>query len=111
MKKSKLLVAALAATMFTTAACGLVACGDDDSTGNTYTVTFDADGGSLKGSQTLTTDKNGFVQGEIPTADKADNTFQGWSLSKGDDTIINFKSQKFTSDKVVYAVYPPGAGE
>ncbi|MDE5562606.1 MAG: InlB B-repeat-containing protein [Clostridiales bacterium] len=111
MKKSKLLVAALAATMFTTAACALVACGDDDSTGNTYTVTFDADGGSISGSKTLTTDASGFVQGDIPAASKADYTFQGWSLSKGDDTIINFKSQKFTDDKVVYAVYTPGAGE
>lgn len=105
MKKSKFLAAVLAATMFTTAAGALVACGDEVDTGKTYTVTFDADGGTLNGEQTLKTDVNGFVKGTVPTADKADTTFQGWSLSKGDDTIINFKSQKFTSDKVVYAVY------
>ncbi|MDE6201571.1 MAG: InlB B-repeat-containing protein [Clostridiales bacterium] len=105
MKKSKLLAAALAATMFATAACGLVACGDNVDSGKTYTVTFDADGGTLDGEQSLKTDKNGIVKGAIPTAEKVDYTFTGWSLSKGDTAVINFKSQKFTGDKTVYAVY------
>lgn len=112
MKKSKVLAAALAATMFTTAACGLVACGDDVDASKTYTITFDADGGTLDGAQTLKTDVNGIVKGVIPTAEKADTTFKGWSLSNGDTSIINFKSQKFTGDKIVYAVYESnGVGE
>lgn len=120
MKKSKLLAAALAATMFATAACGLVACdkdagglatstpdGPNTPAGKTYTVTFDADGGTLTGSKTLKTNTEGIVQGTAPTAAKADNTFKGWTLTKGTTTTITFSSQKFTKDTTVYAVYTP----
>ncbi|MDE6201570.1 MAG: InlB B-repeat-containing protein [Clostridiales bacterium] len=111
MKKSKVLVAALAATMFATAACGLVACdkdaGDLGSVGKTYTVTFNADGGTLKGATTLKTNADGIVQGQVPTAEKADNTFKGWTLTKGETTTINFTTQAFTSNRTVYAVYTP----
>lgn len=114
MKKSKFLAAALAATMFTTAACSFVACGDGDGgTTNTpqakdyYTVTFNADGGTLSGAATLDTDKEGFVQGTIPKADKADTTFRGWALTIGADEskVINFTTQTFDKDRTVYAVY------
>ena len=115
MKKSKFLAAALAATMFTTAACGLVACGDDEGTtsttkppaSTTHTVTFNADGGTLSGAATLNTDKDGIVQGTIPTAEKADTTFRGWALTIGanESAVINFSTQKFDKDKTVYAVY------
>lgn len=110
MKKSKVLAAALAATMFATAACGLVACGDVvDASGKTYTVMFDANGGALSGTNsTLKTDKNGYVEGTIPAAAPADQvnyTFNGWSLVQGDKTTIDFMSQTFAKNTTVYAVY------
>ncbi|MDE5593046.1 MAG: hypothetical protein K2I75_03840 [Clostridiales bacterium] len=111
MKKSKLIAAALAATMFTTAACGLVACGDGDgsnSTGdNGFIVSFNADGGVLNGAAALYTDKEGVVKGTIPTAEKEDTSFRGWALTIGADesAVINFSTYKFEKDKTVYAVY------
>ncbi|MCH5155657.1 MAG: InlB B-repeat-containing protein [Clostridiales bacterium] len=119
MKKSKFLAAALAATMFSTAACGLVACDKDavegaiqqqNPTGSTYTVSFNAGTGTLNGAATLKTNKEGIVQGTIPTATPAstDYTFLGWSLTSGattDAAKINFTTQKFTKDTPVYAIY------
>ncbi|MDE5593088.1 MAG: InlB B-repeat-containing protein [Clostridiales bacterium] len=124
MKKGKLLLSALAAAVFATGAGALVACSDVElpqggkqpevitpppvtGTGKVCTVTFDANGGTLVGSSTLKTDTNGIVQGTVPTATKADNTFKGWTLTQGSTTVINFTTQKFTSDKPVYAVYAP----
>lgn len=104
MKKSKLLAAALAATMFTTAACGLVAC-DDDST--RYVVTFNANGGTLIGDEALYTNASGIVKGALPTAEKEDGAFKGWALTAAADesAVINLAKYKFDKDKTVYAVY------
>ncbi|MDE7107120.1 MAG: InlB B-repeat-containing protein, partial [Clostridiales bacterium] len=123
MKKGKLLLSVLAAAVFATAAGTLVACSDVElpqgngdkkpviptppDTGKVYTVTFNANGGTLVGSSTLSTDKDGYVKDTTPTATKADNTFNGWTLTQGDTTVINFNTQKFTSDKTVYAVFTP----
>ncbi|MCH5155656.1 MAG: InlB B-repeat-containing protein [Clostridiales bacterium] len=125
MKKPKLLAAALASTMFATSAFGLVACDKDavddlmqqyNPTGSTYTVSFNAGTGTLNGAATLKTNKEGIVQGDIPTATPAstDYTFLGWSLTSGattDAAKINFTTHKFTKDTPVYAIYKAQGGE
>ncbi|MDE6029599.1 MAG: InlB B-repeat-containing protein [Clostridiales bacterium] len=109
MKKSKLVAAALAATMFTTAACCLVACGDADLPNDTrHVISFNAAGGTLNGAEALYINKDGYVKGAIPTAEKDDTTFRGWALTIGatdDSAVIDFTKQKFDKDTVVYAVY------
>ena len=107
MKKSKFLAAALAATMFTTAACGLVACGDDETINNKHVVWFSADGGTLNGEEALYTNNAGIVKGTIPTAEKEDSSFRGWAIKVGADesAVINFSTYKFDKDTTVHAVY------
>lgn len=124
MKKGKLLLSILAAAVFATAAGALVACSDVElpqdgkkpvdpkpvvGTDKSYTVMFDADGGTLNGSEKLSTDATtGLVKGTVPTASKGTDTFNGWTLNKGDTTVINFETQTFKSgDKTVFASYTP----
>lgn len=121
MKNKKIIGAALAATMFVSAACGLVACDKDAATNgpvvtppgpvvNTdkvYTVTFEAGtGATLNGASTLKTDKNGIVQGTVPTASKTDHTFTGWSLQGGAATL-DLKTHAFKDNTTVYASFVP----
>lgn len=128
MKKSKFLAAAFAATMFATAACGLVACDKDAGglgeqqtptpTGKTITVTFNAGtGATLKGSsdtsKKVTVGTDGKIKASsVPEADKTNNTFEGWALipNAGKDAVINFTSKVFTKDTPVYAVFTPTGG-
>ncbi|MDE7108164.1 MAG: InlB B-repeat-containing protein, partial [Clostridiales bacterium] len=74
---------------------------------NYYTVTFNADDGTLNGAATLDTNTEGFVQGTIPTAAKDDTTFRGWALTIGanESAVINFTTYAFDKDRTVYAVY------
>ena len=124
MKKSKVLIAVLAATMFVLAAFGLVACDKDagdlggGTTGGggggggnkTYTITFDADGGTLSGSKTLTTDASGKVTGTTPTATKDGNTFGGWAIAQGTQAAIDFSTKQFLGNQTVYAIWTPVGG-
>ena len=124
MKKSRLLIAVLAATLFVLAAFGLVACDKDagdlggGTTGGggggggnkTYTITFDADGGTLSGSKTLTTDASGKVTGTTPTATKDGNTFGGWAIAQGTQAAIDFSTKQFLGNQTVYAIWTPVGG-
>lgn len=124
MKKSRIIGAALAVSMFTTAACGLVACdkeagntGKTPTTDKTYSITFDAGEGTLVGggkTKTIKTDKNGLIAvASVPQATPANATdeFKGWSVSNS--VVINFATYKFGKDGTVSAVYAPkqGGGE
>ncbi len=129
MKNKKIIGAAIAATMLVSAACGLVACDKDAATPNTpnnpndnppivttpteYTITFNAAfaDGTVVGDKTLKTDKNGIVQGTVPTATKADSTFKGWSLSSTSTATLDFTTYKFTKDTDVYAVFASGGSQ
>lgn len=119
MKKSKVVIAALAASVLTVSALGLAACtkkgsGDDnkkpDNTPNNtttgvYTITFDANEGKFAEDKTTTTLKT--TDGKIsalPTAPtRADYTFSKWTVNKdgtGDEVTATYA---FTKDTTVYA--------
>lgn len=116
MKKSRLLIAALAATMFATAACGLVACDKDAgeiptgtpkppvSQGTEYTVTF-------SGTNETKTTSGGKLSGTMPTATApSGQEFKGWAKSSGattpDITSSNYTSYIFSGTTTTVTLYP-----
>ena len=121
MKKSKFLAAALAATMFATAACGLVACdkdaaplipgGDTDnpgqSQGTEYTITFSG----LTGANATKTTTGGKLTGTMPKATAPEGKeFKGWAR-KADATAAaittsNYTSYTFSGDATTITLYP-----
>ncbi|MCM1368496.1 MAG: InlB B-repeat-containing protein, partial [Roseburia sp.] len=106
MKKSKFVLATLAAAVFATSAAGLAACskstggGDDE-----YTITFDANG-SYFGSDTTTTTKEvetiaGLALQPTP-ASRSGYTFNGYTFTQdGTDTVAS--TNIFTDSITVYA--------
>ncbi len=67
-----------------------------------YTITFDANGGKLKGSETLTTKTNGKLSSLPKNPTRSGYKFDGWytSASGGDKVSTNYT---FTDDTTVYA--------
>ncbi|MDE5562605.1 MAG: hypothetical protein K2J01_03555 [Clostridiales bacterium] len=138
MKRRKLLLSTLAAAVFATSAGALVACGDgvelptggvqpgNTPTDTSYTITFvpgaDAQLTKIQGNS-LTTNKDGKLEGTMPEAEKKENkddyTFLGWGLAAGQTvptiTSNTFNNHKFDASISVYAVFkendtptPPG---
>ncbi len=138
MKRRKLLLSTLAAAVFATSAGALVACGDgvelptggvqpgNTPTDTSYTITFvpgaDAQLTKIQGNS-LTTNKEGKLEGTMPEAEKKENkddyTFLGWGLAAGQTvptiTSNTFNNHKFDASISVYAVFkendtptPPG---
>ncbi len=71
----------------------------------TYTVTFDPNGGTLKGSKTKTVSLDDVIYGKLPTADKEGYTFIGWFTEKeGGDQIMS-GTKIIASDLTLYAHY------
>ena len=99
MKKLLAVVAVfVASVMF----LGLIAaCGSDP---ETYTVTFDANGGTLSGSATVEVEEGEKITG-APTASKDGATFDGWfdKATGGDE--INLSTYTVTKDVTLYAQY------
>ena len=112
MKKSKILLSGLAATVFAASAGALIACDSDVSLPvgqvETYTITFHAgEGATLVGDSTITV-AGGVINGTIPTAKKTDYTFKGWSFTAGgtvDFTADNATADMFTASADAYAVF------
>lgn len=115
MKKSKFFAAALAATMFVTAACGLVACDKDpgeitpgtkpsESQGTEYTVTF-------SGTNVSKITSGGKLSGTMPTATApSGQELKGWAKSATattpDITTSNYTSYKFSGTDTTVTLYP-----
>ncbi len=99
------LVAALAMN------ASLVACGDDDKkdpgTAKEYTVTFDANGGTLTGASTLKVKSGGKIT-STPTATKAEHVFEAWYDSATDGVRFDLTKYTVTKDVTLYAHYTPG---
>lgn len=121
MKKSRLLIAVLAATMFVLAAFGFVACDKDAGDiggGNnpigggdkTYTVTFNYNGGS--GTPASAKTSGGKVTLPTPTTAPAGKTFDAWyTAATGGSKVTN--DTVYTKNTTIFAQYTenstPGA--
>ncbi|MCQ2795191.1 MAG: InlB B-repeat-containing protein [Bacilli bacterium] len=89
--------------------------GGDKPEPDTFTVTFNANGGTLDSGASSSIDvKDGTLFSEIPNITKQTATkdidyfnFSGWGLTK--DTQIPINDYKITSDLTVYAIYTPKA--
>ena len=86
-RKYLVAVLAICLCMGLFAACG----GDKNTTPVTYTVTFDADGGTLSGQSTLTAEKNKTIT--LPSAQKAGNLLEGWYSG---ETKVGTAGQSYT---------------
>jgi len=77
----------------------------------TYTITFDATGGSLSASSAKTGSDGKLTY--LPTPSKSDNTFKGWYTAGGSQVTMN---TVFGGNTTIYAqwtvdlVTPPGGG-
>lgn len=95
----------------------MTACAPDDPEPDpeptTYTVTFDANGGTLSGSATVEVEEGEKITG-APTASKDGYTFDGWfdAATGGDE--IDLSTYTVTKDVTLYAQYTedeePGPG-
>ena len=111
--KKKLL--AIVAVIVALAMCfGVVtACAPDDPEPETYTVTFNANGGELSGNATVEVEEGEKITG-APTASKDGYTFDGWfdAATGGDE--IDLSTYTVTKDVTLYAQYTedeePGPG-
>ena len=70
----------------------------------TYTVTFDANGGSLTGNATVTVEKDAKIT-NAPTASKEGNTFTGWFTEKTAGTKVDLDTYTVTDNATLYAQY------
>lgn len=70
----------------------------------TYTVTFDANGGTIIGQATLTVEENAKLSG-VPEASKAGDEFHGWFTAAEGGTKVDFDTFKVTGDVTLYAHY------
>ena len=102
--KKKLL--AIVAVIVALAMCfGVVtACAPDDPEPETYTVTFNANGGELSGNATVEVEEGEKITG-APTASKDGYTFDGWfdAATGGDEIVLS--TYTVTKDVTLYAQY------
>ena len=72
-------------------------------TARTYTVTFNANGGTISGNNTRTV-KYGEQYGILPTASRDGYTFDGWYTSENGGTQITYDTNvAITADQTLYA--------
>ena len=71
-----------------------------------YTITFDANGGTLSGSASMQTDLTGKLTGTLPTATRDGHTFDGWYYGgqKVEENTV------FTGNTIVYAKWTGTGG-
>ena len=86
--------------------CGIfVACAPDEPKDPvTYTVTFDANGGTLTGRAEAEVKEGGKIT-NAPTAAKEGFTFEGWFTAKTDGTAIDLSTYVVNADVTLYAQY------
>ena len=74
---------------------------------NTYTVTFNSNGGTAVDSQTVTA--GGFATEPSPAPTKTDATFDGWYADAELTTAFNFAQTTIMADTTIYAKWNTGA--
>ena len=90
----------------------LVACAGSDKPnpeqpqGKEYTVTFDANGGTLTGNSTVKVKEGEKITG-APTAAKAEHTFEAWYDAATDGVKIALNTYTVSKDVTLYAHYTP----
>ena len=95
----------------------MTACAPDDPEPDpeptTYTVTFDANGGTLSGSATVEVEEGEKITG-APTASRDGYTFDGWFTAATGGDEIDLSTYTVTKDVTLYAQYTedeePGPG-
>ena len=76
---------------------------DNPNDSQTYTITFNPNGGNLSGKRTATTDTNGRLsQSQLPTPTRDGYTFEGWFTTAEGGTKIT-TSTVFTQNTTVFA--------
>lgn len=75
----------------------------------TYTITFDANGGTLSGASTMTTGTDGKLASLPSDPTRTDYTFLGWYTGKTGGTKAT-KDTVFTKDTTVYAIWEAAGG-
>ena len=71
----------------------------------TFLITFDPNGGTLKGSKTKTVSLSDIVYGKLPTATKKGYSFIGWFTEKEGGEQISAATKIIASDLTLYAQY------
>ena len=71
----------------------------------TFTITFDPNGGTLNGSKTKTVSLGDIVYGKLPTASKTGYSFIGWFTEKEGGEQISSATKIIASDLTLYAQY------
>ena len=118
MDKKKLrrrIAALLVGAACSVAVFGMVGCNndkpDDGGTGKPpvtevekFTVTFDANGGTLTGNSTVSVEDGGKIT-SAPTASKKGFTFSGWFTAKEGGTEVNLSTYEVTAAVTLYAHY------
>ena len=105
-----LLGAACSVAVFSLAACGPENEKDPDENDppitqvEEFTVTFDANGGTLTGSATVKVKDGEKITG-APTASKEGFTFDGWFTAKTGGTEVDLAAYEVESDVTLYAQY------
>ena len=86
----------------------MTACAPDDPEPDpeptTYTVTFDANGGTLEGSATVEVEEGAKIEG-APTAVKEGSTFNGWFDAATGGNAVDLSAYTVTADVTLYAQY------
>ena len=102
--KKKLL--AIVAVIVALAMCfGVVtACAPDDPEPETYTVTFNANGGELSGNETVEVEEGEKITG-APTASRDGYTFDGWFTAATGGDEVSLSTYTVTADVTLYAQY------
>ena len=102
--KKKLL--AIVAVIVALAMCfGVVtACAPDDPEPETYTVTFNANGGELSGNATVEVEEGEKITG-APTASRDGYTFDGWFTAATGGDEVSLSTYTVTADVTLYAQY------
>ena len=67
-----------------------------------YTVTFDANGGTLQGEATVTVDEGGKIV-SVPTASKNGEEFHGWYTAATEGELVDFEQYTVNADVTIYA--------
>ena len=95
------------------AVCAMVGCGNNDTPPDDggrneqtqqYTVTFDANGGTLSGNASVKVDEGKTIS-SAPTATKTGATFNGWYTEKTGGTKVDLSTYTVTASVTLYAQY------
>lgn len=108
--KSKKALVVMGVLLASCMGAALVACTNDKDPeqpkGKEYTVTFDANGGTLTGNSTIKVAEGQKITG-APTAEKANHTFEAWYDAAEDGVKITLTTYTVSADVTLYAHYTP----